>query len=183
MKRQVLRAAFFLGLSTATSIFFLNCGAGRIDGITANKNWTPESTIREEINFSSFRFFIGGWFPPPGKPYWSDDMTFTLRDDVLMVDSKTFDELCFKPTYTLGDEDRITILNLIKDLEIVVAKDIHPVADAGSKTINFKLIDGTESLVHLRQTGANNGDNLAKNGEELADFLQNLNKKIPVACK
>ncbi len=183
MKRHLFRTIFLLGLASVTSLFFLNCGAGQLSGAGAIENSIPKSSIHEELRFSSFRFFYGGWYPRPGTPNWSDDMTFVFKSNSITVDSKTTDELCIKPTYTLEDEDRVILLNFIKDLKVVVAKDIVPLPDAGSKTIVFKMIDGTESTVYLKEAGARNGDNLATNGAEIADFLQNLNKKIPIACQ
>lgn len=183
MKQRLLRNIFLLGLASVTSLFFLNCGAGQLNGNVAEETSTPVATSHEEPSFSSFRFFHGGWYSRPGTPNWSDDMTFVIKNNSITVNSKIADELCFKPTYTLGEDDRLRLLTLITDLKVVVAKDIVPLPDAGTKSIVFKMVDGTESTVHLIESSARNGDNIATNGSELADLMQELNKKIPMACQ
>ncbi|NUN04325.1 MAG: hypothetical protein HUU57_01070 [Bdellovibrio sp.] len=193
MNQKFIKGAVIVSAVAIISVFFQNCGVGSftassVEGVGSKSSVVDtttddDSTPSEKSDFSSFQFFYGGWYPAPNQPNWSDDINFTLKDGVLTADSKTSDELCTKPTYTVSDADRKAILELIAGLTLVVAKDIPPIADVGAKTIRLKLNNGSEKLIHLQATGAQNGDNVATNGAELGNFLQELNKKIPLACK
>lgn len=192
MNQKFIKGTVVVGAAAVISLFFQNCGVGSFTASSledtsikssVDSGKGDDSKQAEKADFSSFQFFYGGWYPAPNKPNWSDDINFTLKDGILTANSKTSDELCTKPTYTVDDADRKVILDMIAGLTVVVAKDIPPVADAGVKTIRLKLNNGYEKLIHLDASGARNGDNLATNGAELGNFLQNLNKKIPLACK
>lgn len=193
MKQKFFKAALIVGSIATISLFFQNCGVGsfsassieEIQNQSTSTNTTndDDSKQADKVEFSSFQFYYGGWYPAPNKPNWSDDINFTLKDGVLTADSKTSDVLCTKPKYTVEEADRKAILDLIAGLKVVVAKDLPPIADAGSKTIRLKLNNGYEKLIYLQEAGASNGDNVATNGSELGNYLQNLNKKIPLACK
>lgn len=183
MKIRISTAAFLVGLAFVTSLLFQNCSNGMRTEKVATESLLSVVSSSEKLKFSSFHYSHGGWFGPPDTPNWSDDMSFAVKTDALVVDSKTGDELCFKPIYTLEDKDRSELLNHIKALKLVVAKDLVSAPDSGSRTITFHMNDGSQKVVFLQKDGASNGDTLATNGSELGDFLQNLNKRIPVACK
>lgn len=194
MSKQILKKIVLVSSMALIIVAFQNCGIGSFSAdistatevlTSASPDSIPEVELPEakKVEISSFHFYYGGWYPAPNTPSWSDDIHFNLKDNVLSADSKTTDELCTKPLYVVGDQDRIAILKLIAELKFVTAQDLPPMADSGAKKITLKMKDQSEKVIFLRQAGAQNGDTLATNGSELASYLENLNKKIPVACK
>lgn len=131
----------------------------------------------------SISFFSGGGYRPPNSPAWSHKLKFTITRQGIVVKSEVEDTLCFKPEYTLNQEDANRLLAAIQGLKKETKNDPFPIADAGTEVVTLDYSLSPDSRIHLNANSASNGELYATNGVDLAKLFKEIDEKIPMACQ
>lgn len=166
MKTNYFKAICVLALTTLISA----CGSSHYgdDG-----GETVKALTAKTLHYYRGGGLIGGWTHDL-------NMDFT-QTDAIHVTAKTQDPLCFK-SGTLTLQQSTDLNNLIRSL--VLKRATQPAAlDVGSEYVEMVATDGSTIKINLFEISTEKNDIYAENGDELSDFLQDIDAGLATACQ
>jgi hypothetical protein len=172
---------------TFRPILFILLGAalvtacGRKDDKT-NGN-VPTDVTQQSETVATFKYYKGGFYPPPNQPNWSHDMTITFTTSGFFIDARQTDPLC-SSSGTFSQAQATELFDLVSKLVVSVKAPGGPqVADAGVEYVEITLQNGQVRKYHLLNMEVPVGELFAVNPTDLRNYLLNLEASLPVACQ
>ena len=167
---------FILLLST---VFLFACG--KKDNKT--NGTTPPNVNAQSATVATFKYYKGGFFPPPGQPSWSNDMTITFTTTGFFIDARHPDPLC-RRSGTFTEAQTTTLFNLVSALLLSTKTPGGPqAADAGVEYVEISLNNGEVRKYHLLNLEVPVGELYALNPTNLRNYLQALEASLATACQ
>jgi len=167
--------------SMLATVAMLAAGCGKAESKKAPA--VPDTGTQSSKTVSTFKYYKGGFYPPPDLPPWSHDMIIKFTTSGFFIEAKHPDPLCGKAG-EFSQAEAIELFALVSNLIVAVKAPGGPIAvDAGVEFIEITLQDGTKSKYHLMNMEVPVGEMFAVNPTELSNYLKDLEASLPVVCQ
>jgi hypothetical protein len=173
-----MKAKSFLILIFST-LFVFACG--KKDNKT--NGTTPPSVSAQTATVATFKYYKGGFFPPPNQPSWSNDMTITFTNAGFYIEGRHADPLCFR-SGSFSQAQTTELFNLVSALLLSTKTPGGPItADAGVEYVQITLSNGEVRKYHLMNLEVPVGELYALNPTDLRNYLRALEASLDTACR
>jgi hypothetical protein len=172
---------------TIKSILFILLSAAMITACGRKDDKTngnvPTDVTQQSETVATFKYYKGGFFPPPNQPNWSNDMTITFTTSGFFIDARDPDPLSARAG-TFSQSQAAELFNLVSQLIVSVKAPGGPqVADAGVEYVEITLQNGQVKKYHLMNMEVPVGELFAVNPADLHNYLQALEASLPTVCQ
>lgn len=162
-----------------STVFMLACG--KKDNKT--NGTIPPNVNAQSATVATFKYYKGGFFPPPGQPSWSNDMTITFTTTGFFIEGRHPDPLCFR-SGSFTEAQTTELFNLVSALLLSTKTPGGPVTvDAGVEYVEISLNSGEVRKYHLLNLEVPVGELYALNPTDLRNYLQTLEASLATACR
>lgn len=194
IQQSLILIAFLSGI-----LFFQNCSnkifvsenendGASVDGAPVNPvsidPLPPSEEPKEKLAIASLKYFRGGWFGP--FPNWAFDMELLyMKNGTIKVYSKDKSEskLCEKMPLTLTVQQKEEFEKLANELVFEEVSSQGPfMADGGVHQITINFLNGQTQTASLAARANRPVELMARNGNALVQFLQQLDTEFVSAC-
>lgn len=174
----VVMKSFTFCLILITAVSISACKKAQSNAPASDAGATQQSET-----VSTFRYYKGGYFPPPNQPNWSNDMTITFTSNGFSIVGKHSDPLCTRRG-TFSEPQAAALFNYVAHLLLAQKTINDPMGvDGGVEYIEITTVDGRVRKYNLMSLEIQPGEYYATNPSELHSYLQNLEASLTTSCQ
>lgn len=166
-------------LILSSGLLFAACG--KKDG--KDNGHVPDTVTQQSETVASFKYYKGGFYPPPNSPNWSNDMIITFTTTGFSIEGRHPDALCGRSgPYT--EAQAKVLFDLVSALIVSVKAPGGPqTADAGVEYIEITSSQGVVKKYHLMNMEVPVGEMFAVNPQNIRTYLQDLEAGLATFCQ